>query len=65
MTMAKNYLKQWSLENEGFSSCVALRICFLTHLVPVHGAGTVKAQKMSATSLEAPDTLKVSKTFFV
>ncbi len=33
MTMAKNYLKQWSLQNEGFSSCVALRICFLTHLV--------------------------------
>jgi hypothetical protein len=35
MTMAKNYLKQMSLENAGFSSCVALRICFLTHLVHI------------------------------
>jgi hypothetical protein len=33
MTKAKNYLKQWYLQNEEFSSCVALRICFLTHLV--------------------------------
>jgi hypothetical protein len=33
ITMAKNYLKQLSLENEQLSSYVTLRICFLTHLV--------------------------------
>ncbi len=31
--MPKNYLKQVSLQNEPFSSYIALRICFLTHLV--------------------------------
>ena len=33
MTMPKNYLKQVYLKNEPFLSYVALRICFLTHLV--------------------------------
>jgi hypothetical protein len=33
MTMPINYLKQVYLQNELFSSYVALRICFLTHLV--------------------------------
>jgi hypothetical protein len=45
MTMAKNKLKQLSLYNKGFSSCVALRICFLTHLVPVNLADMKKKKE--------------------
>jgi hypothetical protein len=40
MNMPKNYLKQVSLKNERFSSYVALRICFLTHLVLYTVQGT-------------------------
>ncbi len=36
MTMPKNYMKQVYLLNEPFSSYVALRICFLSHLVHCH-----------------------------
>jgi hypothetical protein len=35
MTILKNNLKQLSLLSKTFSSYVALRICFLTHLVYV------------------------------
>jgi hypothetical protein len=35
---AKNYLNQLSILNELFSSYVALRICFLTHLVLCPGS---------------------------